>query len=69
VGRTEDTVKTVVKRNKEMQKQQPVRRSTGVKAIAIDKKILLAQYRLLVAALLASGAALAVYQLLVHLIH
>jgi hypothetical protein len=52
-----------------MQKQQPVRRSTGVKAIAIDKKILLAQYRLLVAALLASGAALAVYQLLVHLIH
>ena len=52
-----------------MQKQQPVRRSTGAKAIAVDKKTLMAQYRLLLAALLASGAALAIYQILVHLIH
>jgi hypothetical protein len=52
-----------------MQKQQPVRRSSGAKAIALDKKAVLAQYRLMLAALLASGVALTLYQLFVHLVH
>lgn len=52
-----------------MQKQQPVRRSTGAKAIAVDQKTFLAQYRLLLATFFASGVALTVYQLFVHLIH
>ena len=52
-----------------MQKQQPVRTSTGAKAIAVDKKALMAQYRLALAVFSASGVALTVYQLFVHLIH
>lgn len=52
-----------------MQKQQPTRTSTGAKAIAIDKKAVLAQYRLMLGVLLASGVALTLYQLFVHLVH
>ncbi len=51
-----------------MQKQ-PTRISTRTKAIAIDKKAMLAQYRLMLGVLLASGVALTLYQLFVHLVH
>ncbi len=52
-----------------MQDKQPVRKTTGAKAIALDKKALIAQYRLILAGILATAAALGVYELLIHFIH
>jgi hypothetical protein len=56
-------------RNKKMQDKQPVRKTTGAKAIALDKKALVAQYRLILAGILTTAAALGVYELLLHFIH
>lgn len=52
-----------------MQDKQPVRKTTGAKAIALDKKVIVAQYRLILAGILATAAALGVYDLLIHFIH
>jgi hypothetical protein len=56
-------------RNKKMQDKQPARKTTGAKAIALDKKALMAQYRLILAGILTTAAALGVYELLIHFIH
>jgi hypothetical protein len=56
-------------RNKEMQNKPSVRKTTGAKAIALDKSTIMAQYRLILAGILTTAAALGVYELLIHLIH
>lgn len=52
-----------------MQDKQPVRKTIGAKAIALDKKAIVAQYRLILAGILTSAAALGLYDLLIHFIH
>ncbi len=52
-----------------MQDKRTVRKSTGAKAIALEKKALMAQYRLILAGILTTAAALGVYELLIHFIH
>lgn len=52
-----------------MQDKQAVRKTTGARAIALDKNAIMAQYRLILAGILTTAAALGVYELLIHLIH
>lgn len=49
--------------------QNQPRKTTGARAIAIDKEAIIAQYRLILAGILATAAALGVYELLIHLGH